>query len=637
MSLKVELLEQSFQRIRPQADEFAASFYENLFAANPKLKPLFSNTDIKKQQKKLIGSLVLVVENLRRPEVLGQVLKDLGGRHIQYGVLPKYYPMVGEALLVTFEQYLQLSWTPEVKQAWVDAYGAIANLMLEGAGYTAPSLPSQTVSTPSAKVEKAPVPQQSPVLQVELQKVPTPSFEVNKTPTPQKSGALQVELLESSFAKVRPQAEQFAASFYENLFAANPEVKPLFGSTDMKKQQKKLISSLVLVVESLRRPEVLGQVLKDLGGRHISYGVLPKYYPMVGEALLMTFEQYLQLSWTPEVKQAWVDAYGAIANLMLEGAGYTAPSLPSQTVSTPAVEVEKAPVPQESPVLQVELVQKNKSEQIKTLVQEQIQEQIKGLRSVFSQGVIVKQIKEKFVYLQEQFVYWFWELPTWAVTLIVVGIVLFLILITNENSILGQILGSLESLSVVVAVVLFIKEIPERKKQSHYQAWSTIDGAEGVEVSYARYMALQDLNKDGVILRGIKVAGAKLESIDLSDAELSESDFHKADLDNANFNRANLNRANISFASLTRVNFSSANLSFANLKDSNLAGSNLKNANLFGADLSNARLTGVDLSSANLSAANLMGANLSGANLTDTNLNGANLIDAIVPDDLRDE
>jgi hypothetical protein len=54
MSLNVELLEQSFEKIKPSADEFAASFYEKLFTAHPELKPLFATTDMAKQQKKLI-------------------------------------------------------------------------------------------------------------------------------------------------------------------------------------------------------------------------------------------------------------------------------------------------------------------------------------------------------------------------------------------------------------------------------------------------------------------------------------------------------------------------------------------------------------------------------------------------------
>ena len=58
--------------------------------------------DISKQGQKLLNSLVLLVENIRQPDVLKPVLKDLGARHKGYGTLPEYYPAVGEALLTTF-------------------------------------------------------------------------------------------------------------------------------------------------------------------------------------------------------------------------------------------------------------------------------------------------------------------------------------------------------------------------------------------------------------------------------------------------------------------------------------------------------------------------------------------------------
>lgn len=135
MSLQVEVLEQSFEQVKPKSDDFVTSFYDNLFTANPEAKPLFANTDMAKQKKMLLNSLVLVVENLRKPEVLSDALKGLGARHVKYGALPEHYPLVGNALLKTFSDYLGESWTPEVKQAWVDAYGAITTLMLEGADY----------------------------------------------------------------------------------------------------------------------------------------------------------------------------------------------------------------------------------------------------------------------------------------------------------------------------------------------------------------------------------------------------------------------------------------------------------------------------------------------------------------------
>ena len=284
MSLPVELLESSFAKVKPNATDFAHSFYENLFRLSPEAQPLFASTNMAEQKKKLLASLVLVVDNLRKPDALTEALEGLGAKHVAYGALPEHYPLVGNALLTTFEEYLKEDWTAEVKQAWVDAYGAIAELMLKGADY----------DKTEVALEQA-----------------------------EEKGGLQVELLESSFAKVKPNATDFAHSFYENLFRLSPEAQPLFASTNMAEQKKKLLASLVLVVDNLRKPDALTEALEGLGAKHVAYGALPEHYPLVGNALLTTFEEYLKEDWTAEVKQAWVDAYGAIAELMLKGADYS--------------------------------------------------------------------------------------------------------------------------------------------------------------------------------------------------------------------------------------------------------------------------------------------------------------------------
>jgi hemoglobin-like flavoprotein len=135
MSLNIELLEQSFDKIKDQGEGFSTQFYKTLLADYPTLQPLFANTHLETQGKKLFASLALVVENLRNPEVLSNAVKGLGTRHVKYGVLPEHYPMVGGALLKTLEWALAADWTPEVQTAWTGAYGAVTQLMLEGADY----------------------------------------------------------------------------------------------------------------------------------------------------------------------------------------------------------------------------------------------------------------------------------------------------------------------------------------------------------------------------------------------------------------------------------------------------------------------------------------------------------------------
>ncbi len=649
MSLNVELLEQSFDKVKPRANEFAASFYENLFQFHPEVKPLFTHSDMVNQQKKLLNSLVLVVENLRNPEALGPVLNALGGRHVGYGAIPKYYGPVGEALLLTFEQYLVEDWTPEVKKAWLDAFTAITSLMLKGAGVDhAPT--TNKSEQQAAQVTTKPIEQK-------IEEIP--QLEVAEqilTEIPEaESSELPVEILVNSFEKVKPRANEFAASFYDNLFQLYPEVKPLFTNTDMGNQEKKLLNSLVLVVENLRNPEALGPVLNALGGRHVGYGAIPKYYKPVGEALLMTFEQYLQEDWTPEVKKAWLDAYRAITTLMLKGAGEE--SLP-KVVEAQKPAILPKPVPAEKPTnLAKSSTLKTEIPKESQLFQPSAKQDRKSLISVQLDGEVLKEIinnftanyqkfqtkiseqpfSEVFKQIPSKLIDAFWIAPVWLVAVVSAVVFTVFLVIVDDNSLLGEVLGAADTISLVVALVLFIKEAPDRRKEFHYQAWSIVDAAHNVKVSYARILALQDLNEDGVSLRGLDAPSAELVDINLSHANLSKANLMECDLSNANLSYANLDNANLSQAKLSGANLNHAKLGFARLSQANLSSSNLNHANLICADLSNANLSGANLKDASLSGANLEGAYLTGANLknakvSDYELSSAFLEGAIMPD-----
>ena len=306
-ALQIELLEKSFAKIKPQANEFVGSFYENLFTDYPAAKPLFAHANMAEQGNKLLASLVFVVENLKKPGALTGALKGLGARHVKYGALPEHYPLVGSTLLKTFEQYLGGEWTLETKQAWIDAYGVITEIMLDGADYAQEALHLQPQA---AEVDDA--------------------------------TGLRVALLEQSFEKVKPHANEFVTSFYDHLFTDYPAAKPLFAHTNMKEQGNKLLMSLVFVIENLRKPGDLAKALKGLGARHVKYGALPEHYPLVGNTLLKTFEQYLGPDWTPETKEAWVDAYGLITEVMLDGADYSPDSVQLGTSAPETLEIPES-------------------------------------------------------------------------------------------------------------------------------------------------------------------------------------------------------------------------------------------------------------------------------------------------------
>ena len=133
MTLDIQILETSFNKVKNKAVEFSASFYERLFFHHPELKPLFAKVDLAAQEKKLIASLAIIIENLRNREELTMALKSLGAYHHEVGTIDQHYPFVGQALIETFANYLGKDWNQKTQQAWLDAYNLITEIMLEGA------------------------------------------------------------------------------------------------------------------------------------------------------------------------------------------------------------------------------------------------------------------------------------------------------------------------------------------------------------------------------------------------------------------------------------------------------------------------------------------------------------------------
>ena len=80
------------------------------------------------------------------------------------------------------------------------------------------------------------------------------------------------ELVRTTFSKLALMPEVAGALFYERLFAANPNFRSLF-SSDMRVQGVKLMTMLTLVVYNLHRPGGVLPAIRDLGVRHVGYGV----------------------------------------------------------------------------------------------------------------------------------------------------------------------------------------------------------------------------------------------------------------------------------------------------------------------------------------------------------------------------
>jgi hemoglobin-like flavoprotein len=133
MSLNVPLLRKSFDLVVERQPQLTTRFYEILFSRYPQAQPLFSRNSRKAQAEMLQQALVSVIEHLEDASWLEETLGAMGRKHVDYGVTDEMYDWVGASLLATLAEVAGDDWTPELEQAWKEAYGAIASLMQKGA------------------------------------------------------------------------------------------------------------------------------------------------------------------------------------------------------------------------------------------------------------------------------------------------------------------------------------------------------------------------------------------------------------------------------------------------------------------------------------------------------------------------
>ena len=131
--------------------------------------------------------------------------------------------------------------------------------------------------------------------------------------------ARKISLVQASFEQVATLGVKAAEIFYAELFAIDPSLRTMFKG-DMHEQHKKLLAALALVVRSLHAPEKIIGPVEKLAVKHLDYGVKPEHYTYVGNALLRTLKKGLGAKFTPELCDAWVDAFRMLAQVMKKAA-----------------------------------------------------------------------------------------------------------------------------------------------------------------------------------------------------------------------------------------------------------------------------------------------------------------------------
>ena len=125
-------LKASWGRVAAAGDDVPLYFYSHLFLSHPDVRSMFP-IQMTAQREKLVAALGAVVSNVDDLDEVVPLLEQLGRDHRRFSVITEHYAAVGASLLATLKRFLGPSWTPELADAWAQAYGIVAKVMVAAA------------------------------------------------------------------------------------------------------------------------------------------------------------------------------------------------------------------------------------------------------------------------------------------------------------------------------------------------------------------------------------------------------------------------------------------------------------------------------------------------------------------------
>lgn len=128
-----------------------------------------------------------------------------------------------------------------------------------------------------------------------------------------------VARLRATYRRVRERDLRLAEIFYARLFAAAPQLRPLFRG-DAESQAQKLMSALDAVVRNLEHPAGNAVMLAELGRRHAQYGAKPEHYAVVTDLIIESMHELLGAELDRPALEEWRLALRLISDQMIAGA-----------------------------------------------------------------------------------------------------------------------------------------------------------------------------------------------------------------------------------------------------------------------------------------------------------------------------
>jgi nitric oxide dioxygenase len=132
----IEIVKATAPVVKEHGKAITQRMYEIAFGARPDVRRFFVNSwmespeEGRRQAGRLAGSVYAYASHIDELDKLSASVDHIAKAHVQTMILPEMYPIIGECLLAAMKDVLGDAATPDVLSAWEEAYGVLADILI---------------------------------------------------------------------------------------------------------------------------------------------------------------------------------------------------------------------------------------------------------------------------------------------------------------------------------------------------------------------------------------------------------------------------------------------------------------------------------------------------------------------------
>ena len=128
-----------------------------------------------------------------------------------------------------------------------------------------------------------------------------------------------IELVKSTVPVLRENGVALTTYFYQRMLNNHPELNNVFNLDHQStgRQPRALAAAVLAYADHIENPSVLVKAIENITTKHVSLDIRPEQYAIVGDNLLLSISEVLDVPMESELIAAWKVAYLQLADILI--------------------------------------------------------------------------------------------------------------------------------------------------------------------------------------------------------------------------------------------------------------------------------------------------------------------------------